>query len=89
MRLVANPKGKSLVSLRGPINVRGTFANPSVMPDLTRLSARGVAGAALAAVAPPLAVVPFIQLGDDQDVQCGPLVQSARQLIRSPAQPPQ
>lgn len=89
MRLVARPKDKSLVSLRGPINVRGTFANPSVMPDLSRLGARGVAAAALAAVAPPLAVVPFIQLGGGQDVQCGPLVQSARQQILSPAPPQQ
>jgi uncharacterized protein involved in outer membrane biogenesis len=86
MRLVAEPKGMSLVSLRGPINVTGTFASPSVMPDLARLGARGVAGAALAVVAPPLAVLPFLQLGGGQDVQCGPLVQSARQLIRSPAQ---
>lgn len=88
MRLVAKPKGKSLVSLRGPINVGGTFANPSVMPDLTQLGARGVAAAALAAVAPPLAVVPFVQLGGGQDAQCGPLVQSARQQILSPAQTP-
>jgi uncharacterized protein involved in outer membrane biogenesis len=86
MRLVAEPKGMSLVSLRGPINVTGTFAKPSVMPDLARLGARGVAGAALAAIAPPLAVVPFIQLGGGRDLQCGPLVQSARQQIRAPAQ---
>lgn len=86
MRLVAEPKGMSLVALRGPINVTGTFAKPSVMPDLARLGARGVAGAALAAVAGPLAVVPFIQLGGAQDKQCGPLVQAARQQIRSPAQ---
>jgi uncharacterized protein involved in outer membrane biogenesis len=89
MRLVARPKETSLVSLRGPINVAGTFAHPSVMPDLPRLGVRGVAAAALAAVAPPLAVVPFIQLGGSQDVQCGPLVQAARQQILSPAQPPQ
>jgi uncharacterized protein involved in outer membrane biogenesis len=88
MRLVARPKGKSLVSLRGPINVGGTFAHPSVMPDLKQLGARGVVAAALAAVAPPLAVVPFVQLGGGQDVPCGPLVQSAKQQILSPAQTP-
>jgi hypothetical protein len=45
MRLVARPKDTSLVSLRGPINVAGTFANPTVMLDLPRLGARGVAAA--------------------------------------------
>lgn len=88
LRLVAKPKGRSLVSLRGPINVRGTFGDPSVMPDLTQLGARGVAAAALSAVAPPLAIVPFVQLGGGQDVQCGPLVQSARRQIASPARTP-
>ena len=89
MRLVAKPKGASLVSLRGPINVRGTFADPSVMPDLTRLGARGIAAAALGVVAPPLAVLPFIQLGGGKDYQCGPMLQQAREAIRAPAKPVQ
>ncbi|HEX2827986.1 MAG TPA: AsmA family protein [Burkholderiales bacterium] len=89
MRLVAKPKGKSLVSLRGPINVRGTFANPSVMPDIPQLGARTLAAAALGVIAPPLAVLPFVQLGGQSDVQCGPLVQHAQAQIRSPVQPPQ
>ncbi|MDB5864192.1 MAG: rane protein [Betaproteobacteria bacterium] len=85
MRLVAKPKGKSLVSLRGPINVRGTFANPSVMPDLKRLSVRGAAAVALSVVATPLAaIVPFVQLGNGQDVQCGPLVETAKRQIQQP-----
>jgi hypothetical protein len=86
MRLVAKPKGKSLVSLRGPINVGGTFAQPSVRPDLRQLGARGVAAAALGAIAPPLAVLPFVQLGGGKDAPCGSLVQSARQQILSPPQ---
>ena len=86
LRLVAKPKGKSLVSLRGPINVGGTFADPSVMPDIGRLTARGAAAVALSVVATPLAaVVPFIQLGGQSDLQCGPLVQQARQQIRGEA----
>jgi uncharacterized protein involved in outer membrane biogenesis len=86
LRLVAKPKSASLLSLRGPINVTGTFAHPSVMPDLKRLAGRGAGAAALAAVATPLAaIVPFIQMGGKQDVQCGPLMQSARQAIQQPA----
>ena len=86
LRLVAQPKGNSLVSLRGPINVKGTFADPSVLPDIGRLAARGAAAAALAVVATPLAaVVPFIQMGGKQDIECGPLLKAARQQIRQPA----
>jgi uncharacterized protein involved in outer membrane biogenesis len=86
LRLVSKPKGKSLVSLRGPIVVNGTFAHPSVMPDVKQLTARGAAAAALAVVATPLAaIVPFIQLGGGQDVQCGPLVETAKRNIQEPA----
>ena len=87
LRLVAKPKGASLVSLRGPINVSGTFAQPSVMPDMKRLAARGAAARRSASVAHAApAVVPFIQLGGAQDVQCGPLLQSAKQKIHQPVQ---
>ncbi len=85
LRLVAKPKRASLLSLRGPINVSGTFAHPSVMPDLGRLAARAGGAVALAAVATPLAlIVPFLQTGGNQDVQCGPLMQAAKQSIHQP-----
>jgi hypothetical protein len=83
--LVSRPKGKSLVSLRGPINVRGTFGSPSVLPDIKRLSARGAAAVALSVVATPLAaIVPFLQFGKGEDVQCGPLVETAKRQIHQP-----
>jgi hypothetical protein len=86
LRLVAKPRGNSLLSLRGPINVTGTFTDPSVRPDLKRLTARGAAALVLGAVATPLAaVVPFVQLGQKQEVHCGPLVQQAKQAITQPA----
>jgi uncharacterized protein involved in outer membrane biogenesis len=86
LRLVAKPKSASLLSLRGPINVSGTFARPSVMPDLGRLAARAGGAVALAVVATPLAViVPFIQMGGNKDVQCGPLMQAAKQSIQQDA----
>jgi uncharacterized protein involved in outer membrane biogenesis len=86
LKLVAKPKDLSLLSLRGPIDVGGTFAKPRVLPDVKRLTARGAAATALAAVATPLAaIVPFIQLGQKSEVQCGPLVQSVRQQIEAPA----
>ena len=85
LRLVAKPRSKSLVSLRGPIVVRGTFADPSVMPDMKQLAARGAASIALGIVATPLAaLLPLIQTGRGEDIQCGPLLQTARQAIQQP-----
>jgi hypothetical protein len=86
LRLVAKPKDRSLLSLRGPINVSGTFENPRVMPDVKQLALRGAAATALAAVAAPVAaIVPFLQLGGKSEVRCGELVQTARQKIAAPA----
>lgn len=86
LRLVAKPKSASLLSLRGPINVKGSFAQPAVMPDLGRLAARAGGAVVLATVATPLAaLVPFIQMGGNQDVQCGPLMQAAKQAIEQRA----
>jgi uncharacterized protein involved in outer membrane biogenesis len=82
LRLVAKPKDASLLSLRGPINVSGSFAHPSAMPDIGKLAARAGGAVALAAIAPPLAaIVPFLQMGGRQEVQCGPLMQAAKQSI--------
>ena len=85
LRLVAKPRGNSLMALRGPINVSGTFAKPSVRPDLKQLTARGAAAVALSVVTPVAGVVPFLQFGRNQDVECGPLIQQARQTIEQPA----
>jgi uncharacterized protein involved in outer membrane biogenesis len=86
LRLVAKPRSPSLMSLRGPIVVSGTFAKPSVLPDMKRLAARGTAATVLGVIATPLAaIVPFVQLGSAPDIQCGPLLQSAKQKIHQPA----
>lgn len=86
LRIVAKPKDRSILALRGPINVGGTFSKPRVLPDMKQLAVRGVAATALAVVAAPLAAIaPFIQLGEKSAVQCGPLVQTAKQQIHAPA----
>lgn len=84
LKLVAKAKDASLMSLRGPIEVRGTFAKPSPMPDMTNLALRGAAAIALGVLMPPLAVLPFVQLGSKQEVHCDPLLQTARQKIEAP-----
>lgn len=86
LRLVAKPKDASLLSLRGPIVIGGTFADPSVLPDMKQLTARGAAAVVLGTIATPLAaLVPFIQFGKADAVDCGPLMQAAKQAIHKPS----
>ena len=82
LRLSATSKGGSLVSLRGPVLIKGSFAQPSAAPDLTRLAARGGAATVLGLFASPFAaIIPFIEPGGAKDVDCGPLVEAAHRSI--------
>ena len=65
------PKGRSLLSLRAPLYVGGTFKNPSVRPDYARIGLRGAAALALATIAPPAALLATTELGGGQDADCG------------------
>ena len=49
IRLVSRSKGFSLASLRGPVNIAGTFKNPAVRPELGGAIIRGGLAAALGA----------------------------------------
>ena len=83
LRLAATPKRGSLVALRGPVLIKGTFAQPSAAPDLARLAARGGAATALGLFASPFAaIIPFIAPGGAKDVECGPLVEAAQRFIQ-------
>jgi hypothetical protein len=74
-------KGKSkkfsVFALRGPIQISGTFRNPKVSPVVAPVAARIAVAAGLAAVAPPLALLPFIDLGGAEDVNCKTVLQEA------------
>jgi uncharacterized protein involved in outer membrane biogenesis len=72
MTLLPKPKDKSPVSIRVPIEIGGTFAKPSIAPKGGPLLLRGAAVAALAAVAPPLALLGLIETGPGQDTACQP-----------------
>jgi uncharacterized protein involved in outer membrane biogenesis len=91
LKLVAQPKDVSLVSLRGPIVIDGPFDSPSVRPDLKRAIARGAAAIALGIVATPVAaLVPLFEVGTAKDANCEAIVTQAKALIdQEPgAQPP-
>jgi uncharacterized protein involved in outer membrane biogenesis len=76
--LRAKSKQPSLLALRGPIMIRGTFKTPVVGPAMGPVAARVGAAIGLGAVAPPLALLPLIDFGGASDVDCRALMEEAR-----------
>lgn len=76
--LKADSKKPSLVALRGPIKITGTFATPVVRPAVGEAVARVGAAVGLGLLAPPLALLPLIDLGNAPDADCRALYQDAR-----------
>ena len=72
LTLLPRPKDKSPISLRSPLKIGGTFLDPSFAPDAGPLLLRGAAVAALAALAPPAALLGLLETGPGEDVACGP-----------------
>lgn len=73
--LVLRPRPKDLspVSLRVPLELRGTFKDPAFRPQPRRLAARAAIAAALYAIAPPAALLALIETGPGEDVGCRPV----------------
>jgi uncharacterized protein involved in outer membrane biogenesis len=67
----------SIGSLPTPINITGTFKDPTIRPG-AELLVRGGLVAGLAAVFPPLAILPTIQFGVGDDHRCDRLLHEAR-----------
>ncbi len=91
LRLVADSKRASLLALRGPIRVGGTFKHPEVRPEIGPVVARVGAAIALGVVATPIAsLLPLIDPGDAKGASCGALIEQARKEVpaaRSSGQP--
>jgi AsmA family protein len=64
LRVVAKPKDFSPLSLRAPVTVTGSLAEPVVGIEAQGLAGRAVAAAALALLAPPAALLAFMDFGD-------------------------
>lgn len=69
LQMRTNPKHLSIGSLPAPINITGTFKNPSIRPG-AELAARGGIAAALGVIFPPLAALPLIQFGVGNNHAC-------------------
>jgi uncharacterized protein involved in outer membrane biogenesis len=68
--LKPRPKDHSLVSLRSPLLVDGSFKDPDIHPKAGPLAMRGLAAAALYAIAPPAALLALIETGPGEDSNC-------------------
>lgn len=64
------PKHRSILVLRTPFKVRGTFADPDVSPEAGPLAARAGGALALGLVNPLLALVPLFEDGPGKDSDC-------------------
>jgi hypothetical protein len=76
-RLSGQPKEVRLLRLAAPISINGPIVKPKVGLELRGGAAQGGAAAALAAVTPLAALLPFIDLGLAKDAPCGQLVAGA------------
>lgn len=83
LTLHPKPKEGSIVSLRSPLYIRGTFGSPKVSVDAKSIAARGAGALAMAVVNPLLALVPLIDAGPGKDSNCGRLIAGLQELARS------
>jgi AsmA family protein len=67
LRVVAEPKDFSPLSLRSPLNVTGSFKQPKVSVEGRNLLARAAGALVLGALAPPAALLAFIDTGAERD----------------------
>ncbi len=68
--LTARPKDFSLLTLRAPLRVEGSLANPEVRLDGKTIGLKVLAAAALAAINPLAALIPLMDLGDAEQRNC-------------------
>ncbi|WP_259163894.1 AsmA family protein [Xanthomonas sp. 4461] len=65
------PKDRSILSLRSPLRVGGTFKDPSFHPDYKALGLRGAIAIGLGMIAPPAALLATFEPGPGKDSNCG------------------
>lgn len=71
LKVVTTPKDFSPFTLRTPLRVRGSFADPTISLDKGRLGTRLGAAALLGLLNPLAALIPLIDPGSSEDAQRG------------------
>ena len=78
LTLVPKSRALSLVALRSPIHVHGSFSRPEVDIDKGRVAARGLGALALGLINPFLALIPLIETGPGNENECANLIRAAQ-----------
>jgi uncharacterized protein involved in outer membrane biogenesis len=83
------PKDMSILSVRTPLHIGGSFAQPKVRPEGGSLATRGVLALGLAAINPLLALAATIETGPGQDADCAQSLKEASAVAKtgSPTKP--
>ncbi len=78
LKLSPQPKDITILSLRTPVHIGGTFKDPTVYPDKI-LAARVGAAVVLGVFATPLAaLIPLIDIGLGEDNDCKTLIEAVK-----------
>jgi AsmA protein len=87
LTIVPHTKVASLVALRSPIHVRGSFASPTVEVDRGALVARGGGALVLGLLNPLLALIPLFEPGPGMDDACSELLRDNLPARKPPSRP--
>ncbi len=69
--LKPRPKDISILALRSPLRIGGTFKDPSFRPDMKALGIRGAIALTLGSITPPAALLATFEPGPGKDSNCG------------------
>ncbi|MDR3452923.1 MAG: AsmA family protein [Rhodoferax sp.] len=75
--LKPEPKDRSILSLRSPLEITGSFKVPSAGPDKTALAGRAGVALALGAINPLLALAATVETGPGEDADCAQVLAQA------------
>ncbi|MBH2018958.1 MAG: AsmA family protein [Burkholderiales bacterium] len=75
--LKPQPKDMSILSLRSPLRIGGTFANMSAGPEKSALAGRAGIALVLAAINPLLALAATIETGPGENADCAEILSQA------------
>jgi AsmA protein len=78
LTIVPRTKVSSVVALRSPVFVKGTFSQPKVALDAGGILTRGAGALALGLLNPLLALIPLFEAGPGVDSPCQQLVNGAK-----------
>ena len=78
LTLLAHPKDASVLTASTPVTLTGTFRDPTIDVVSEELAEKGLAALALGVVLPVIgAVLPFIETGEAEGVNCAALMKAA------------